>query len=115
MNLQDEKACFSRVGRACKHDYSVIFSDLQNLQLLRTKLLRIASTIDSFLTVIQGCKNHCRRLDELKLVPLDEQVIAGFELYERETKGHQRSIGRIIDQSQGTGDLVCILLNCALF
>ncbi|KAK0514063.1 hypothetical protein JMJ35_003785 [Cladonia borealis] len=55
----DEKACFSRVGKAQPGDYNVSISDGQQLQKIRHKLDRSMLMLGGILAIIKSCKTHC--------------------------------------------------------
>lgn len=40
-------------------DYTIAFSDCQNLQLLQQKLLRTSTVLDGYWDVARGCAEHC--------------------------------------------------------
>ena len=104
--FKDDKACFSRVGTAYDQDYTVTFADCQNLQLLRQKLLRTSSVLDSSLDVAKGCANHCLDLVGLKIVASSTQAVAEIENHIEQLKRYRQMIDRIIQQSAGTNHLV---------
>ncbi|MCJ1269193.1 hypothetical protein MMC22_009082 [Lobaria immixta] len=52
------KALFSRVGRQCKYDYSADFADIQEIQVLRQRLLKAQSAIHLSLKVGRIQKNQ---------------------------------------------------------
>lgn len=103
---KDEKACFSRVGIDYDQDFALTFSDCQNLQLLRQKLLRTASVLDACLDVTSGCADHCIRLTNMKLVDSSGRGLSEIEYYKRQLLQHRRTIGRITQQAAGAGRLV---------
>jgi hypothetical protein len=103
---KDEKACFSRVGIEYDHDYKLTFSDCQNLQLLRQKLLRASSVLDACLDVTSGCADHCIRLTNMKLVDSSGRGLSEIEYYKRQLMQHRHTISRITLQAEGAGHLV---------
>lgn len=104
--FQDEKACFSIVGRNFSHDFSVSFQDSQDLQLLRQKLLRTSTVLDSCLEVVKGCEIHCRKLISLNITATGEQSLAEIDVYAKQMQGHRLELHRIIQYSLGTSKLV---------
>jgi hypothetical protein len=104
--LQDEKACFSKVSYDSDHDFSVSFQDSQNLQLLRQKLLRTSTVLDSCLEVVKGCEIHCRRLIASGMTAGGEQSLAELEVYKMQMQGHRLDLHRILQYSLGTSKLV---------
>jgi hypothetical protein len=111
--MQDDKACFSRVGIKKAYDYSLTFADMQKLQLLRQKILRTLSVLDACLAVAKGCERLCQRLDALKVTTANEMIFAGLMAYEDEINRHRRGLTTLLDYSSGTATLVCppFLLN----
>ena len=107
---KDEKACFSRVSFDFDQDYALTFSDCQNLQLLRQKLLRTSSVLDACLDVISGCADHYIRLINMKLVNSSECQLSEIEYYKSQLLQYRHAIDRIIQQAAEAGHLVSICL-----
>jgi hypothetical protein len=103
---KDEKACFSRVGVDYDQDYALTFSDCQNLQLLKQKLLRTSSVLDACLDVASGCANHCIWLTDMKLVDSSGRELSEVEYYKRQLTQHRHTIGRFTQQAAEAGHLV---------
>lgn len=109
---KDEKACFSRVGVEYDHeDYALTFSDCQNLQLLRQKLLRTSSVLDACLDVTSGCADHCIRLTNMKLADPSGRGLSEIVYYKRQLLQHRQTIGRITQQAAEAGRLVSDLFS----
>lgn len=60
---QDEKACFSRVGRPSKADFEIRFSDSQELQKLRKKMLRTRKVLEASVDIVGNWEQLSRDLD----------------------------------------------------
>lgn len=101
-----EKACFSRVGIDYDQDFVITFSDCQNLQLLRQKLLRTASILEACLDVTSGCADHCIRLTSMNFVDSSDRVLSEIEYYKRQLLQHRHTVGRITQQAAEAGRLV---------
>jgi hypothetical protein len=107
---QDEKASFSTVGKECTHDFSVEFSDSQSLHLLRQKLLRASSILDSCLGIIKGCENHSLQLRALRLISGENKAVSEFRAFTAKFNSHQRRVAILLQKSTGTASLVCLYL-----
>lgn len=103
---KDDKACFSKVDSIDDEDYAVAFSDSQDLQMLRQKLLRAASVLHSGLTVAKGCAEYCDQLGEVISDATGRKSLAEIGYYIQQLEIHSQSITRIIHQSEGTNQLV---------
>ncbi|KAF2809123.1 uncharacterized protein BDZ99DRAFT_571941 [Mytilinidion resinicola] len=56
------KACFSSVERHKPHDFSVAFKDIQKLQLIRQKLLRVSNILHSLSEIARRLQGYCQHL-----------------------------------------------------
>ncbi|MCJ1453190.1 hypothetical protein MMC28_003536 [Mycoblastus sanguinarius] len=108
VNALDEKACFSRVGQEHKCDFEVTFADSQKLQLVRRRLLRASSVLDSSLEVLCGCILHCRELElqGIESAKMCDQIAS----YTAQLEGHKRKIEVLLVQSSGTTHLLLKIL-----
>jgi hypothetical protein len=106
--MQNDKACFSRVGILKEHDYSLTFSDIQELQFFRQKLLRVLSVLDSCSAVAKGCERHCRQLHTLKATLSNDMVLDGLQNYADQIDRYRRNITTLMEYSSGTSNLVCL-------
>ena len=65
-SIWNEKACFARAGRKCRHGYKITFKDCQRFQRLREKTQRTLIVLDSCAAVVvKGCCALCQMLDVL--------------------------------------------------
>jgi len=101
INSLDEKACFSQVGRKHKYDYSVTFADSQKLQLLRQKLLRTISILDSCLGVVKGCQTCCVESDSLNPTFSSTAIYAEFQTYAEQIRYHRANATSILEYLLG--------------
>lgn len=60
ISSQDDKACFSSPDKPLPFDYTLSFSDIQQLQLLRKKIFKAHSILQSWLHVIKNIEAHCK-------------------------------------------------------
>jgi hypothetical protein len=104
--MQDEKACFSKIGMTPSHDYLIGFSDMQALQLLRHKVLETSSMLESCSNLAMRLKAHCCALDESGRFTNNDHVIVSIETYAADIKVYQQNVGNIMQSLQGTFDLV---------
>ena len=104
--LKDEKACFSRIGRPYKHDYTVTFEDSQRVQNIREQLLRTIVVLDAHLEVVKGCNMHCRTLDATSQRCLSHDLVAALDGYSSDLRNHRSATHAALERSQGTLSLV---------
>ena len=102
---QDEKACFSRVGKLHHHDYAVSFSDGQDLQGLQRQFLRTLVVLESTIDIVQGCRSH---VDDLRSRGIDISSTIFHELESLDTNFsyHKRVVASLLEYSKGTANLV---------
>jgi hypothetical protein len=103
---QDEKACFSRVGRPHPSDYSTNFADAQLLQQYFRIILKAQQAIESSLDVINGISAHNSQMEELKLWPRNLDVHLQVEQCAHRMQMHRRSVVVLTEYSRGTNNLV---------
>ena len=107
----DDKACFSKMGVRQQHDYTVTFKDMQRLQLIRQRLYRAQSVLDSQMTIVERCKSLGDRLAELNgSKPSDCTVSSNFETYASQIDIYRNDIGRILQYSWGTIEILSKIL-----
>jgi hypothetical protein len=87
----------------------VTLKDHQNLQLLRQKLLRAATALDSCFQVVKECKVHRNRLIGMKVMIDDRQSLAEVNVYMNQIRGHRLDLHRILEYSLGTRELVSLI------
>jgi hypothetical protein len=105
---QDEKACFSRVGRPHPSDYITGFADAQLLQQYFRIILKAQQAIESSLDVIDGISAHNSQIEELKLWPRNLEMHLQVEHYAQRMRMHKRSAVILAEYSQGTNNLVLL-------
>jgi hypothetical protein len=89
-----------------RHDYSLTFSDSQELQVSRERLLKARAAIESNIESSIGIENH---LNDLKELGEDSnQMSARLELrnFQSRMRGHLRALERLLEVSSGTSKLV---------
>jgi len=106
LQLQNDKACFSKVGRKANHDYSVTFNDLQDLQQARQRLLRALSAVESSIESLLGIQTHFDSITAQKTHDSKKSIYIELEVYQSRMKGHQRALIRLLEVSSGTSKLV---------
>lgn len=107
--IQDEKACFSQVEVMSASDYSLTFTDMQNLQRLRYKILKISSVLSFCLDVASKLRDHCHRLDELELASTSKKLEQSIDAYIADILLHRQTVKVLMKTLQGTFDLVCMI------
>ena len=113
--LQNEKALFSRVGRPAKYDYSVDFSESQELQVIRQRLLKAQSAIELSLKVARDLQSFCKKLGKDKDGSPNELWLPELETYISRLYTHKHSFRRLLNVTEGTMTLVCNCLNAYCF
>ena len=103
---QDEKACFSRVGRPHPFDYTTSFGDAQLLQQYYLIILKAQQAIESSLDVINGVTIHNCQIEELKLSVQKLDLCLELEYISHRMQAHKRSIIILAQHSRGTNNLV---------
>lgn len=105
--MQDEKACFTKIeSQTLAHNYTVVFQDCQDLQLLRKKILRTSTVLNSVMAVILACKAHCRHLMEAKATWHGGEALIELAVCEKQLRWHQQEVSRLLQYSLGTFKLV---------
>ncbi|KAI4262812.1 MAG: hypothetical protein L6R42_002017 [Xanthoria sp. 1 TBL-2021] len=107
-----EKAYFSKpeiskevMGRS-PVDFTVSFSDIQELQQLQQKLLRTSMVFSSCLEVARNLESHCEKLREFNAAKYPSApILPGIKSYTADLKLHQQSLTIIGQTLQGTETL----------
>jgi len=105
-----DKALFSRVGRQSKYDYNVDFSDTQETQVLRHRILKAHSAIEIGLKVAEGLQSFCEKLrkdGDNSIEPWLPELAA----YASRLCGHKSSFTRLLEITQGTQTLLLKILD----
>lgn len=105
---QDERACFSKLDRLQKRDYQVSFANVQKLQLVRRRLFRSLSALESGVEIIQGCNELCKDYGSLSTDFEYRLLCAKMKNYSSKLKGHRRRILTLLRYMDGTTNLVRI-------
>lgn len=102
---QDEKACFSRVGKLHHHDYSVTFSDGQDLQGLQRKFFRTLVVLESTIEIVRGCRSHSEDLRS-RGVGIGSNIFHEMESLNTNLSYYKRLVTSLLEYSKGTANLV---------
>jgi len=108
VNELNEKARFSRVGRACQHDYEITFTDVQRLQGLRQKLLRCSSMLESMLSICDGIELQCNDLGKHGVTSYHTHV--QLEMHRSQLRGHRRAVDTLLTLTGDTSLLLSHIL-----
>ena len=108
-----EKAWFSKLevggeftGRTLI-DFAVIFSDIQELQQLQQKLLRMSMVLNSCLEVASHLKGYCQRLIAISdIIFPSGLVLKAIKNYTTDIKIHEKSLAMIKQSLEWTERLV---------
>ena len=104
--MEDEKACFTRVGRDFTHDYSETFADNQRIQKIRERLLRTTVILDANVEVAKGCELHYIALDDSNIGVPGQHLVSELQAYSAELRSHRWIVGALLERSQGTLSIV---------
>lgn len=104
--LQDEKACFSRVGKEHHGDYQVSFSDGQQLQKLRHKLFRSTIVLGGIITATNSCRSHCTTIEQALSRPRDSPIILEMSQLIMHFNYCRSVVRNLTESSNGTAELV---------
>jgi hypothetical protein len=104
---KDEKACFSRVGEKCEYDYSVTFSDIQRLHLLKQSLSRAESDLGKSERIANEYLAWCKEMIEGGVTNFKESgTFEGLGQYRRRIEAHQLSTAKMLRRLDETTELV---------
>lgn len=96
----------STVGRSCKLDYAITFSDAQDLERVRRKLLKAGLILASTADIARSLNTHIKEISEV--FELDEVAysIAVFDQYAASLEMHARIVKMLLNKLNGTTKLV---------
>lgn len=92
-----------------RKDYHVSFENVQKLQLVRRRLLRTLSALESSLEVADGCLEFFKDHSNLSKSSADEFFPAFIKNYSMQMTGHIRRVHRLLTHIDGTSNLVLLL------
>jgi hypothetical protein len=102
-----ETACFSRVGEKCEYDYSVTFSDIQRLHLLKQSLSRAESDLNKSERIANEYLAWCKEMIASGVTDFKEsETFEGLGQYRRRIEVHQLSTANILRRLDETAELV---------
>jgi hypothetical protein len=102
-----ETACFSRVGEKCEYDYSVTFSDMQGLHLLKQSLRRAESDLNKSERIANEYLAWCKEMIASGVTDFKESgMFEGLGQYRRRIEVHQLSTTNILRRLDETAELV---------
>ncbi|KAL8680134.1 MAG: hypothetical protein Q9186_003658 [Xanthomendoza sp. 1 TL-2023] len=101
----DEKACFCRVERPRRHDYQIGFSNLQKLQLVRRRLWKAVSSLESNLEVTEGCTKFYQDILTGSMGFCDDSYAGSVAHFASRFRGHHRRIHCLLNSIDSTSDL----------
>lgn len=104
--MQDEIACFSKVGSTRTKDYDVCFTSLQKLQLIRQRLLRSLLALESGLEMIRGCMELCEDFGDSSGDPGKDHHHTQAKNYSSKMNGHRRRVLSLLRHIDGSANLV---------
>ena len=103
---QDEKALNSAVGRSCKLDYAITFSDAQDLERVRRKLLKAGLILTSNVDVVRALKAHIRKVTQASGPSKVPNSLDVFDQYAASLEMHARTVKMLLKRLSGTSKLV---------
>jgi Mg2+ and Co2+ transporter CorA len=116
---QNDKALFSRVGRPSKFDYSITFKETQEMQLLRQRLLKTRTIIETNLRTTESLRSifekltppQCSSLSPSNKASKHQGLISELVNLIHRYKSHRSSILRLLDIADGTMTLLLKILD----
>ena len=111
-SYEDEKACYSAVGRPRRHDFPVGFSDCQKLHLLKKKLLRMSLILESCIETSISIKALFEQAEAAKPSAKSNlgvgsiTLLADLEVYSTRLQLHMRTISSMTNRLSSTEKLV---------
>ena len=105
---QDERACFSKVNNLRRHDYEVSFANVQKLQLVRRRLLRSLSALESGLEIADGCIELYKDYGSLSADFEYGVFPATMKNHSSKLNGHRRRVLVLLRYMDGSTNLVSI-------
>lgn len=94
------------MGKTAPHDYSVAFSDSQELQVSRERLLKARSVIESSIESSIGIEAHLNDLGEFSEDPNKKSSQLELQNLRSRMRSHIRALERLLEVSSGTSSLV---------
>jgi hypothetical protein len=98
------------VGTTAPHDYSVTFSDSQELQVSRERLLKARSVIESSIESSIGIEGHLDDCGEFREDLNKKSARLELRNFQSRMKTHILALERLLEVSSGTSNLVCSLV-----
>ncbi|KAL8705415.1 MAG: hypothetical protein Q9201_001487 [Fulgogasparrea decipioides] len=108
--VQNDKACFSSVGKPMKDHYATNFADSQRTQNLRQRLLKAVTLLDADLEIARTCVTQCREIERLGLSDGPQAVLAELEVYSSQMMSHKDIVTSLLEHSRGTMELLFKIL-----
>ena len=103
---QDERACFSKVNNLQRQDFDLNFTNIQKLQLVRRRLFRSLSALESAIEITRGCIEFCKDYDSISTGPEDGLLPAQMQNISSKLKGHRRRVLTLLKYFDRSTNLV---------
>lgn len=98
---------FSRVDQKSHIDFSVTFSDCQEIQLLRKRLRSAQSALSGGLEVTSGYEDILICRDTQECMSTDSRTMSSeLKSYEAQLRAHLRSVTGLLDSSADDSNIV---------
>ena len=110
-SIWNEKACFARAGRKCRHGYKITFKDCQRFQRLREKTQRTLIVLDSCAAVVKGCCALCQILDVLDGENGGRIALWNIGSYSLQIQCYRSKVYFLLGRCSFAADLVRLFLN----
>lgn len=104
---QDNKVCFAQRELLSTKNHSIEILDLQNMQLLKHKLVTTAQILKSCFKIANNLESHGNNLCQMNLSVRGQKAIPLITAYASEIRCHRDNIAITSEKLQGTLDLVC--------
>ncbi|KAL9075021.1 MAG: hypothetical protein Q9161_001952 [Pseudevernia consocians] len=103
---EDERACFSKVNNLQRRDYEVSFANVQKLQLVRRRLLRSQSALESGVEITNGLIELCKDCGSLSTDFEAGVLPAKMRDYSSRLRGHRRRVLALLRYTDGSTRLL---------
>ncbi|PMD15567.1 hypothetical protein NA56DRAFT_709698 [Hyaloscypha hepaticicola] len=106
----DNKVCFAQRELLSTKNHSIEILDLQNMQLLKHKLVTTAQILKSCFKIANNLESHGNNLCQMNLSVRGQKAIPLITAYASEIRCHRDNIAITSEKLQGTLDLLCKLI-----
>ncbi|KAF2810676.1 uncharacterized protein BDZ99DRAFT_286872 [Mytilinidion resinicola] len=104
------KACFSTLETAKEHDFSVTFSDLQQVQHFKQRLRRTSGMLQSYASIIGSFGKHTREHRSPRSEHCERSVCLESDIFGSQIEVYSRRLDMALTYGKGTHKLLSKIL-----